>query len=235
MPHPPRNRGNFNLRCPPWPEPRSATSLRPPTAMKSVITEPQPLCAGRVSPHRPCPQGPFAPAVCYYRHHCSTAPCASLVPTSEFPALRLYHWPLDTRPSLRCIPGLATVPPPLRRRAPWGPSPDSSPQRSCLRRLTIGSALSTPQLPSRGVGNDAAAIPLCCGPAACSPSWAVPSCDGEGLILGAFTERSPNPGVRFATRLSGCCRDRSFPGWSEMFTGCTESLPRRDGRALAGC
>jgi hypothetical protein len=33
-----------------------------------VVTEPQPLCAGRVSPHRPCSQGSFAPVMCYYHH-----------------------------------------------------------------------------------------------------------------------------------------------------------------------
>jgi len=39
-----------------------------------VITELQPLCAGRVSPHHPRSQGPFAPAVCYCHHHCSYGP-----------------------------------------------------------------------------------------------------------------------------------------------------------------
>ena len=39
---------------------------------------------------------------------------------------------------------------------------------------------------------------------------------------------SPNPGVRFATRLSGFYRGRSFPGWPEMVVGCTP--PRDHGR-----
>ena len=35
---------------------------------------PASVCAGRVSPHHPCSQGPFAPAVCYCHHHCSYCP-----------------------------------------------------------------------------------------------------------------------------------------------------------------
>jgi len=63
-----------SLPDPPWSEPRSATSLLPPTAMRCVITELQPLRAGRVSPHRPRSQGPFAPTACYHRHLCSYGP-----------------------------------------------------------------------------------------------------------------------------------------------------------------
>ena len=52
-----------------------------------------------------------------------------------------------------------------------------------------GSALSTPRnCLHTGRTLDAAAISLCCNPVTRSPSWAVPSCDGEGFILGAFTE-----------------------------------------------
>ena len=117
-----------------------------------------------------------------------TAPCASLVPTSELPARGYIAGLTGRRPSLFCIPDLATVPPPLRRRAPWGPSPDSStpPKDPAFAAIRSARRSQLPQLPSRGVGNDAAAIPSCCGPVACSPSWAVPSCDGEGFILGAF-------------------------------------------------
>jgi hypothetical protein len=74
-----------------------------------VVTEPQPLSAGRVSPHRPCSQGPFAPAMCYYRRHCSYGPMRQSRAhqrTSRLavisPAFRARHLPRFDHPPFGC-------------------------------------------------------------------------------------------------------------------------------------
>ena len=124
----------------------------------------------------------------------TTTSCASLPPAHALPGVSDYSVGLvDDRPSLLCIPDLVTVLPPLRRRAPWGHPPDSSPgilpspERDRLRALNTRNCLHAGEL------FDVAAIPLRYGPVTRSPSWAVPSCDGESFILGAFVEAVTRP------------------------------------------
>lgn len=140
-------------------------------------------------------QRPFAPAACYPRSHRSydlmrqsqsrtpafqSHPSAAGLPHHGHPGWgrdlpRFAFQPL--RPCHRPYAGE-----PFRRIGP------TLVQRSCLRPLSRGSALPVPRhcLPA-GTTNDAAAIPLRCGPVARSPPWAVPSCDGGDFTLGAFT------------------------------------------------
>jgi hypothetical protein len=117
---------------------------------------------------------------------------------------------------------------PLRRRAPRGHLPDSShPRRSCTspKRHRLG-ALDFPQT-AFSRGNLAT---LQRSHYVTARSLARPP--GQSRLTTARTlsselppRWSPNPGVRFATRLSGFYRGRSFPGWPEMVVGCTSSTP----------
>jgi hypothetical protein len=140
-------------------------------------------------------QGSFARAAYYHRRHYYYNPMRqSLAPPHTSRLFTGYSAGLtDETPSLRCIPDLATVPPPLRRRALQRHLPDPSLEilpSPFLHRL---GALNTRNCLRAGSVIDAAAIPLCCGPVARSPSWAVPSYDGEDFILGAFIEAVTQP------------------------------------------
>jgi hypothetical protein len=68
-----------------------------------------------------CSDGLLSPSSLLLRPH---APVS--YPPANFPPRGYIAGLAGTRPSLLCIPGLATVPPPLRRRAPPGHPPDSS-------------------------------------------------------------------------------------------------------------
>ena len=123
-----------------------------------------------------------------------------LAPPANFPPRGYIAGSMKPRPSPLCLSGLATVLPPIRRELPGGICP-TLPQGSCLHRNNSGSALPVSRdCLLAGMGHDAAAISLCCGPVACSPPWAVPSCDGESFILGACAEAvaQPRRPIRYA-------------------------------------
>ena len=139
----------------------------------------------------PAPRGPLLRRCVITTIIAHTAPCASLVPTRELPADGYIAGLTGTRPSLLCIPDFATVPPP--------PYAGELPGDICPTLLTPEDPAFAEKTPARrsqfpancllaGKPHDAAAIPLCYGPVACSPPWAVPSYDGEDFILGASTE-----------------------------------------------
>ena len=54
--------------------------------------------------------------------------------------------------------------------------------------------------------------------------WAVPFATAGTLSSELSSRRSPDLNVRFATRLSGCYRDRSLLGWFEIVAGCTNNV-----------
>ncbi len=89
--------------------------------------------------------------VCYRHRHCYCNPMRQSPPHPHISRLFAgYSAGLtDETPSLRCTSDLATVPPPIRRRAPWGHSPDTSPEILPSPRYNRLGALNTPQLPSR--------------------------------------------------------------------------------------
>ncbi len=139
------------LPGPPWPEPRSATSLRPPTVMRSCNHgTPASVCAGRVSPHHPYSQGPFASGDVLLPPSLLLRPHAPVSSTSEFPALRLYRQPRgqETFPALHLRPCDHAA----------APTPESSseasarlfPEDSALARVEWARRSHTPRLPSRG-------------------------------------------------------------------------------------
>jgi hypothetical protein len=147
-------------------------------------------------------QRPFAPVPYYWHRHrsyglmrqCPAHPHLSRLFVGYSAGLR------DETPSLLCIPDLVTVLPPLRRRAPLMHSPNSC-QGIPPSPGKYGSALSTPRnCLHAGRTLDVAAISSCCNPVTRSPSWAVPSCDGESFILGACAEAvaQPRRPIRYA-------------------------------------
>jgi len=144
-----------------------------------------------------------------------TTPCASLVPTNELPASRLYRQPhgRETFPALH--------PRPCDRAA--APTPESSSVASARLfpenpafAIQIQARRSPPaRLPSRGwrlstlqrfryVAARSLARPPGQSRLATARAWS----------LELSSRWSPNLDVRFATRPSGYCRGRSLPGWS---------------------
>jgi hypothetical protein len=97
-------------------------------------------------------QGSFALMVCYRHRHCYYNPMRQSPAHPHISRLFAgYSAGLsDETPSLRCISDLATVPPPLRRRAPQRHLPDSSLEILPSPHLHWLGAPNTPQLPSRG-------------------------------------------------------------------------------------
>ena len=152
-----------------------------------MITEPQPLCVLAVCPLiTPAPRGPLLRRCVITAIFAPTAPCASLVSTSEFPASRLYRQPRgqETFPVLHPRPcDHATA-----------PTPESSseasarlfPEDSALARVEWARRSHTPQLPSRGRASRRCSDSLMLRPGRLLALLAVPSCDGEGFILKAF-------------------------------------------------
>jgi len=141
----------------------------------------------------PAPRGPLLRRCVITAIIALTAPCASLVPTSEFPS-RLYRRPhgQETFPVLH--------PRPCDRAAAHTPESSLGAFARLFPRDTAFAVITSArrsQLPATclyaGTCHDAAAIPSCYGPVACSPPWAVPSCDGEGFILGASIEVVTHP------------------------------------------
>ena len=116
-----------------------------------MITEPQPLCVLAVCPLiTPTPRGPLLRWCVITAIIAPTAPCASLVSTSEFPASRLYHRPRgqETFPALHLRPCDHAA----------APTPESSseasarlfPEDSAFARVEWARRSRTPQLPSCG-------------------------------------------------------------------------------------
>jgi len=113
---------NGSLPSSPWTIPKPATGLLPPTVIGgAVVTDLQPLSAGRVSPPHPCSQGPFAPTACYCRPHCYYDPMRQSRDHQRTSRLRLYRRPLghETFPVLTIHPSdvAATPTPEGQRRA----------------------------------------------------------------------------------------------------------------------
>ena len=116
-----------------------------------MITEPQPLCVLAVCPLiTPTPRGPLLRWCVITAIIAPTAPCASLMSTSEFPASRLYRQPhgQETFPALHLRPCDHAA----------APTPESSseasarlfPEDSALARVEWARRSHAPQLPSRG-------------------------------------------------------------------------------------
>lgn len=130
----------------PGPNPGPQRGLRPPTAMKVQPRNPS-LCVLAASLFTaPAPRGPLLRRCVIAAILAPTAPCASLVPTSELPAWRLYRWPRgqETFPALHLRPcDRAAALTPESSYEDFRPTLPR-PQEYCLRRLMTGSALSVP-------------------------------------------------------------------------------------------
>jgi hypothetical protein len=217
---------NGSLPDPPWPEPRSATSLLPPTAMRCVITELQPLRAGRGSPHRPCSQGPFALMACYRHRPCYSGPMRQSRAHQRTSRFRLYRWPRgqETFPVLHPRPcDRATAHTPESSRGAFARLFPRDPAFAVItpvqRSRFPAAAFSRGRLSTLQRFRHVAARSLARPPG--QPRLAT----ARALSSELSSRWSPNPNVRFATWLSGFYHDRSFPGWFGMFTGCTLSPP----------
>ena len=171
----------------------------------------------------PVPRGPLLRRCIITVIIAPTAPCASLMPTRELPVYGYIAGLTDMRPSLLCISGLATVPPPLRRRAPWRHSPDPShPRDAAFAVLQSARRSHSPQLPSRGVRvTTLQRFRYVAARLLARPPGQSRLATARTLSSELSPRWSPNPDVRFATWLPGCCHGRFFPGWSETFAGCT--------------
>ena len=167
--------------------------MRPPTVMRFCYHGiPASVCAGPCVPSSPplpgalCFGGVLLPPSLLIRPHAPVScPPANFPLTVISPASRARDLPYFASQTLR----------PCRRP----PTPESSPGISARLFLIPGDPAFAEKTPARrsrfpancllaGKPHDAAAIPLCYGPVACSPPWAVPSYDGEDFILGASTE-----------------------------------------------
>jgi hypothetical protein len=129
-------------------------------------------------------------------------------PPTNFPPRGYIAGLTGARPSLLCIPGLATVPPPLRRRAPPGHPPDSSRRiQPPPSKYRLGAPLSHHCLRASLLGHR----PRCLHRASetCT-SGQRPACH---LLQGA--------GQRYRGKL-GNSPGRTPTGWAYRVAGCTQ-------------